>query len=58
LWLNIAGAVAGTIGATLTAPFMIIGLALIYYDARIRMEGLDVELTLAALDRAPDPVRV
>jgi hypothetical protein len=34
---------------------MIIGLALIYYDARIREEGFDLELTLAALDGAPDP---
>ena len=50
-WLNIAGAVTGTIGTTLTTPFLIIGLALIYYDARIREEGLDLELTLAALDR-------
>ncbi|HJR60564.1 MAG TPA: hypothetical protein VJ813_14230 [Vicinamibacterales bacterium] len=57
LWLNVAGAVSGTIGATLTTPFMIIGLALIYYDARIREEGLDLELTLAALDGAPDAAR-
>jgi len=56
-WLNVVGSVAGTIGATLTAPFMIIGLALIYYDARIREEGFDLELTLAALDGAPDPAR-
>ncbi|MBA2301696.1 MAG: hypothetical protein H0W08_03600 [Acidobacteria bacterium] len=56
-WLNIIGAVSGTIGATLTTPFMIIGLALIYYDARIREEGFDLELTLAALDGA-DPARV
>lgn len=51
-WLNIAGAVAGTVGTTLTTPFLIIGLALIYYDARIREEGFDLELTLAALERA------
>lgn len=50
-WLNVAGAVTGTIGTTLTTPFMIIGLALIYYDARIREEGFDVELALASLDR-------
>ena len=57
LWLNIAGAVTGTIGTTLTAPFMIIGLALLYYDARIREEGFDLELSLAALDGAPAPSR-
>lgn len=48
--LNIAGAVTGTIGTTFTAPFLVIGLALLYYDARIREEGFDLELTLAALD--------
>jgi hypothetical protein len=56
-WLNIAGAIAGTIGASLTTPFMIIGLSLIYYDARIREEGFDLELTLAALDGASDAAR-
>jgi hypothetical protein len=56
-WLNLAGSVTGTIGATLTSPFMVIGLALIYYDARIREEGLDVELALAGLDSAPSPAR-
>ena len=50
-WLNILGGVAGTIGTTLTTPFLIIGLAVIYYDARIREEGFDLELSLAALDR-------
>jgi len=49
-WLNLTGGVVGTIGATFTTPILIIGLALIYYDARIRDEGLDLELTLAALD--------
>lgn len=56
-WLNIAGAVLGTIGTTVTSPFMIIGLALIYYDARIRDEGFDLEVMLAALDGAAAPAR-
>jgi hypothetical protein len=51
LWLNVVGAIFGTIGTTLTTPFLIIGLALMYYDARVREEGLDLELSLAALDR-------
>ena len=50
-WLNIVGAVAGTVGTTLATPFLIIGLALIYYDARIREEGFDLEVSLAALER-------
>jgi len=52
LWLSVVGAMFGSIGTTLTTPFLIIGLALMYYDARVREEGLDVELSLAALDRA------
>jgi hypothetical protein len=55
-WLNIAGAILGTIGTTLTSPFIIIGLALIYYDARIREEGFDLDVMLAAL--AVHPARV
>ena len=51
LWLNVVGAIFGTVGTTLTTPFLIIGLALMYYDARVREEGLDLELSLAALDR-------
>ena len=50
MWLNIVAAFTGTIGTTLTAPFMIIGLVLLYYDARIREEGFDLELALAALE--------
>jgi hypothetical protein len=57
LALNATGAILGTIATTLTSPFMIIGLALIYYDARIREEGFDLEVMLAALDGAPDPAR-
>jgi hypothetical protein len=50
MWLNIVAAFTGTIGTTLTAPFMIIGLVLLYYDARIREEGFDLELALATLE--------
>jgi hypothetical protein len=51
-WLQMAGAVAGTIGQAFTSPIMIVGLALQYYDARIRDEALDIDLMLAALDPA------
>lgn len=50
-WLNIASAVSGTIGGTFTGPIMIIGLALMYYDTRIRKEGLDLDLMIDALDK-------
>jgi hypothetical protein len=35
----------------------VIGLALLYYDARIREEGFDVQLALGALDASPDTAR-
>jgi hypothetical protein len=50
LWFSILGVVTGTIGGTFTGPFMIVGLALLYYDARVRDEGLDLQLMMAALD--------
>jgi hypothetical protein len=52
-WLNLAGAVTGTIGGALTGPLMIIALALLYYDVRIRNEGLDMQLMVAGLDAEP-----
>ena len=57
-WLNIAGAVFGAVGSTFTTPFLIIGLALLYYDARIREEGFDLQLTLEALDARAGVARV
>jgi hypothetical protein len=48
--LNIAGAISGAIGGMLSGPIMIIGLAMMYYDLRIRKEALDLELLLANLD--------
>jgi hypothetical protein len=59
-WLQMAGAVAGTIGQAFTSPIMIVGLALQYYDARMRDEAFDIDLMLAALDPAivpQDPAR-
>ena len=48
--LTLAGTVLGAVATTLTAPIMIIGLALLYYDARIRDEGLDLQLMMSAID--------
>jgi hypothetical protein len=57
--LTLIGSVSGTIGATLTAPLMIIGFAVLYYDLRIRKEALDLQLMIGALDAvsggAPTP---
>jgi hypothetical protein len=58
-WLTMAGLVSGSVGGTLTAPVLIIGLAVMYYDIRIRKEALDVQMVLLALDSPgavpPDP---
>lgn len=52
LGLTLAGTIVGTLGSALTAPVMIIGLAVLYYDARVRKEALDVHLMMRALDAA------
>jgi hypothetical protein len=51
LVLNVIGAVLGTAGSTFSGPIMIIGLALAYYDLRIRKEALDLQMMLDAIDR-------
>jgi hypothetical protein len=53
LLFNLAGAVSGGIGAMISGPIMIIGLAMMYYDLRIRKEALDLELLLTHLDAPP-----
>ena len=53
LWLNVAGAITGAIGAAICGPLMIIALALLYYDLRIRKEGLDLQIMIANLDPHP-----
>jgi hypothetical protein len=37
----------------ISGPIMIIGLAMMYYDLRIRKEALDLELLLGHLDAPP-----
>ncbi len=54
-WLQMAGAVSGTVGQAFTSPIMIVGLALQYHDARIRNEALDIDLMLATLDAPVAP---
>jgi hypothetical protein len=50
--IRMAGVVLGTIGSTFVAPIPVIGLALMYYDFRVRKEGLDLDLMLGDLGRA------
>jgi hypothetical protein len=51
-WSNLLGTISGSIGGAFTAPLMIVAFAVLYYDLRVRKEGLDVELMLASLDQA------
>ena len=53
LVLGVMGAVVGAIGGMFSGPLMIIGLAMIYYDLRIRKEALDLHVMLESLDAAP-----
>jgi MFS family permease len=46
-WLAAANAIAGTAGSVLSGPFVVLVLALFYYDARVRKEALDIRLLLA-----------
>jgi hypothetical protein len=55
LWLNLAGTFTGAVGGAVSGPLMIIALALLYYDLRIRKEGLDLELMMANLDSDAAP---
>jgi hypothetical protein len=50
LILGLVGAVVGAIGGMFSGPIMIIGLAMMYYDLRIRKEALDLHMLLENLD--------
>ena len=52
-WLNMAGTATGTAGQTITAPITAIGVVVLYFEARIRHEALDLQVLTEAL--APPP---
>jgi hypothetical protein len=52
-WLTLAGVFTGSIAGAISGPLMIVAFALLYYDIRIREEGLDLQIMMAALDPAP-----
>lgn len=52
LWVNSLGAIAGGLGGMLSGPLLMIPLAVLYYDLRVRKEGFDLELMMAAVDQA------
>jgi hypothetical protein len=49
-YLALIGVFSGVIGQTLTAPIMVIGVAVLYYDFRVRKEALDLQVMMSALD--------
>jgi hypothetical protein len=51
-WLNLMGTIAGSIGGAFTAPLLIVAFAVLYYDLRVRQEGLDLQVMLANLNAA------
>lgn len=48
-WLAAPMDVSAGIGAALSAPLLLIALALAYYDMRVRKEGFDLQLMMASL---------
>jgi hypothetical protein len=52
-WLNLTGVVFGSVANALTGSLVIISLAVLYYDLRVRKEGLDLQLMISDLGRDP-----
>jgi glycerophosphoryl diester phosphodiesterase family protein len=48
-WTNMLSSVFGAIGSALTSPLMVVAFAVLYYDLRVRKEGLDLDVMLAKL---------
>jgi hypothetical protein len=55
LWLTIPSLLVGGVGATATAPLLMISFAIAYYDLRVRKEGFDLQLMMSHLDGAASP---
>ena len=52
-WLSLAGTITGSIGGAFTGPLMIVAFAVLYYDLRVRKEGLDLQVMLENLNAPP-----
>jgi hypothetical protein len=50
VWLTGISAIAGGIGVALSAPLMMIAVALLYYDARVKKEAFDLQMMISELD--------
>ncbi len=54
-WINALSIFSGGIGTAATAPLLMIGLVLLYFDIRVRKEGFDLQVMMGALDgQLPD----
>jgi len=49
IWYLILSNLCSVIGSILAAPLQTIGLCLIYYDARVRKEGFDLQRMIDSL---------
>ncbi len=52
-WLAFASSISGAVGSSLTGPIFMIAIVLLYYDARIRKEGFDLQYMMSTLDNPP-----
>ena len=55
VWSSILLSIGEFAGTTLAGPLLTIALTLMYYDARVRKEGFDLELMMATLAPATEP---
>jgi hypothetical protein len=50
IWLLSLNSVFGALGQALSAPLIMIGLVLLYYDIRVRKEAFDLQLMMSLVD--------
>jgi membrane-anchored glycerophosphoryl diester phosphodiesterase (GDPDase) len=58
LWLRSLSVISAVAGGTLTGPLLMIALALLYYDVRVRKEAFDLQMMMAALDSSALPATI
>lgn len=51
MWLLSLSSISGAIGQALSAPLIMIGLVLLYYDIRVRKEAFDLQLMMSLVDQ-------
>lgn len=54
LWIQIGQAVSAAAASIIAAPLLMIAIALIYYDVRIRKEAFDLESMMGAMNSSTD----